>query len=58
MKTWKKETARMGTKNAEPLVADVSISVPLVGEADLGDFGSAMHQHRRVCQATLSANGV
>jgi 16S rRNA (cytosine967-C5)-methyltransferase len=35
MKTWKKETARMGTKNAEPLVADVSISVPLVGEADL-----------------------
>jgi 16S rRNA (cytosine967-C5)-methyltransferase len=35
MKTWKKETARMGTKNAEPLVADVSISVPLVGDADL-----------------------
>ena len=35
MKTWKKETARMETKNAEPLVADVSISVPLVGEADL-----------------------
>jgi 16S rRNA (cytosine967-C5)-methyltransferase len=35
MKTWKKETTRMGTKNAEPLVADVSISVPLVGEADL-----------------------
>ncbi len=35
MKTWKKETARMGTKNAEPLVADVSISVPLIGEADL-----------------------
>ncbi len=35
MKTWKKETARMGTKIAEPLVADVSISVPLIGEADL-----------------------
>jgi 16S rRNA (cytosine967-C5)-methyltransferase len=35
MKTWKKETARMGTKNAAPLVADVSVSVPLVGEADL-----------------------
>ncbi len=35
MKTWKKETARMGTKNADPIVADVSISVPLVGEADL-----------------------
>ena len=35
MKTWKKETARMGTKNAEPMVADVSISVPLMGEADL-----------------------
>jgi 16S rRNA (cytosine967-C5)-methyltransferase len=35
MKTWKKETARMGAKNAEPLVADVSISVPLMGEADL-----------------------
>ena len=35
MKTWKKETSRMGTKNADPLVADVSISVPLVGEADL-----------------------
>ncbi len=35
MKTWKKEAARMETKNAEPLVADVSISVPLVGEADL-----------------------
>jgi 16S rRNA (cytosine967-C5)-methyltransferase len=35
MKTWKKETARMGTKNAEPLVAYVSISVPLVGDADL-----------------------
>ena len=35
MKTWQKETKRMGTKNAEPLIADASISVPLVGEADL-----------------------
>jgi 16S rRNA (cytosine967-C5)-methyltransferase len=35
MKTWKKETARMGTKNAEPLVADACVSVPLLGEADL-----------------------
>jgi 16S rRNA (cytosine967-C5)-methyltransferase len=35
MKTWKKETSRMKTKNAEPLVADVSVSVPLVGQADL-----------------------
>jgi 16S rRNA (cytosine967-C5)-methyltransferase len=35
MKTWKKETARMGTKIAEPLVADTRVSVPLLGEADL-----------------------
>jgi 16S rRNA (cytosine967-C5)-methyltransferase len=35
MKTWKKETARMGTKIAEPLVADARVSVPLLGEADL-----------------------
>jgi 16S rRNA (cytosine967-C5)-methyltransferase len=35
MKTWKKETARMGTKIAEPLVADACVSVPLLGEADL-----------------------
>ncbi len=35
MKTWKKETARMGTKNAEPAVLDATISVPLLGEADL-----------------------
>jgi 16S rRNA (cytosine967-C5)-methyltransferase len=35
MKTWQKETARMGSKIAEPLVADVTVSVPLVGEADL-----------------------
>ena len=35
MKTWKKENARMGTKIAEPLVADARVSVPLIGEADL-----------------------
>jgi 16S rRNA (cytosine967-C5)-methyltransferase len=35
MKTWKKETSRMGANNAEPLVSDVSVSVPLVDEADL-----------------------
>jgi NOL1/NOP2/sun family putative RNA methylase len=35
MKTWKKETTRMGTKNAEPAVLDATISVPLLGEADL-----------------------
>ncbi len=35
MKTWKKETARMGTRIAEPIVADATVSVPLVGEADL-----------------------
>ena len=35
MKTWKKETARMGTKIAEPIVADARVSVPLLGEADL-----------------------
>jgi 16S rRNA (cytosine967-C5)-methyltransferase len=35
MKTWQKETNRMGTKIAEPIIADVRISVPLLGEADL-----------------------
>jgi NOL1/NOP2/sun family putative RNA methylase len=35
MKTWKKEIARMGTKIADPLVADARLSVPLIGEADL-----------------------
>jgi 16S rRNA (cytosine967-C5)-methyltransferase len=34
-KTWKKETARMGTKIAEPIVADACVSVPLLGEVDL-----------------------
>lgn len=35
MKTWKKETRRMGATIAEPLIADVTASVPLDGEADL-----------------------
>jgi 16S rRNA (cytosine967-C5)-methyltransferase len=35
MKTWKKETSRMGAKIAKPLIADVTVTVPLVGEADL-----------------------
>ncbi len=35
MKTWKKETSRMGTKIAEPIVADAMVSVPLMGEADV-----------------------
>jgi 16S rRNA (cytosine967-C5)-methyltransferase len=35
MHTWQKETQRMGTKIAEPLVADARVSVPLLGEADL-----------------------
>jgi 16S rRNA (cytosine967-C5)-methyltransferase len=35
MKTWKKETTRMGNKIAEPVVADATVSVPLLGEADL-----------------------
>ena len=35
MRTWQKETARMGTKIAEPLVADARVSVPLLGAADL-----------------------
>ena len=35
MKTWQKEIARMGTKIAEPVIADARVSVPLVGEADL-----------------------
>ncbi|HSV49610.1 MAG TPA: RsmB/NOP family class I SAM-dependent RNA methyltransferase [Candidatus Acidoferrales bacterium] len=35
MKTWQKETKRMGTKIASPLVADARVSIPLMGEADL-----------------------
>ena len=35
MKTWKKETARMGTIIADPIVVDATVSVPLLGEADL-----------------------
>jgi 16S rRNA (cytosine967-C5)-methyltransferase len=35
MKTWKKETRRMGAKIADPVVVDTCVSVPLLGEADL-----------------------
>jgi len=35
MKTWKKETIRMGANIVEPVIADVRVSVPLVGQADL-----------------------
>ena len=35
MKTWKKETARMGANIAQPVIADARVSVPLLGEADL-----------------------
>ena len=35
MTTWQKETRRMGTENAEAIVADARISIPLTGEADL-----------------------
>lgn len=35
MKTWQKETRRMHTNIAEPIVADARISIPLVGKADL-----------------------
>lgn len=35
MKTWQKETNRMGTKIAEPVIADARVSLPLLGEADL-----------------------
>jgi 16S rRNA (cytosine(967)-C(5))-methyltransferase len=35
MQTWKKETARMGTKIADPLLVDATISVPLTSQADL-----------------------
>ena len=35
MKTWQKEVARMGTKIAEPIIADACASLPFVGEANL-----------------------
>jgi 16S rRNA (cytosine967-C5)-methyltransferase len=35
MQTWNKETKHMGTKIAEPLIADARVSIPLTGEADL-----------------------
>lgn len=35
MKTWKKETMRMGSEIAEPIVADIRVSLPVLEEADL-----------------------
>lgn len=35
MKTWKRETARMGTQIAEPIIADANINLPLAEEAAL-----------------------
>lgn len=35
MKTWKKETIRMGSEIAEPIVADIRVSLPIWEEADL-----------------------
>jgi len=35
MKVWKKETARMGTKIAEPIIADACASLPFKLQADL-----------------------
>jgi 16S rRNA (cytosine(967)-C(5))-methyltransferase len=35
MKTWKKEITRMETKIAEPVIADATVSIPLLGEADV-----------------------
>jgi 16S rRNA (cytosine967-C5)-methyltransferase len=35
MKTWEKETKRMGAKIVTAVVADARVSIPLIGEADL-----------------------
>lgn len=35
MKTWRSETKRMGAKNAQPIIADATVSIPVLGEADL-----------------------
>jgi 16S rRNA (cytosine967-C5)-methyltransferase len=35
MQTWKRETARMGTKIAEPIIADACATFPFSGKADL-----------------------
>jgi len=35
MKTWQKETRRMHVTNAEPLVADARVSIPLTEQSDL-----------------------
>jgi 16S rRNA (cytosine967-C5)-methyltransferase len=35
MRTWQKETRRMITKIAEPIVADIRVSIPIISEVDL-----------------------
>jgi 16S rRNA (cytosine967-C5)-methyltransferase len=35
IKTWRKETSRMGTQIAQPIIADATEPLPLSGEADL-----------------------
>jgi len=35
MQVWRREVARMGVKNAEPILADVCVSLPLEVEADV-----------------------
>ena len=35
MRTWQKETRRMTTKIAEPIVADIRTSVPIINQANL-----------------------
>jgi 16S rRNA (cytosine967-C5)-methyltransferase len=35
MQTWKRETSRMATKIAEPIIADACATLPFAGEADL-----------------------
>jgi 16S rRNA (cytosine967-C5)-methyltransferase len=35
MKTWKKETMRTGSEIAEPIVADIRVSLPVLEKADL-----------------------
>jgi 16S rRNA (cytosine967-C5)-methyltransferase len=35
MQTWKRETARMGAKIAQPIIADARATLPFSGEADL-----------------------
>jgi len=35
MRTWQKETCRMGVKICSPIIADARVSIPLVGKADV-----------------------